>query len=165
MGVYYMNKFRALAVALLSIAGGILYRMGGAAGYNTKYRDFGIPTCMVLLMLAFGQWQPLSLLGLFLSFGAVFGAQTSYFKRKGENAKWFNWLLTGIAYSLAMFPLVLAQSFANISGLHTHWLGFGIRTFVCSGLTVLVSQVFGNVVFEENSRGIVEILTLPLLFI
>lgn len=161
------NIIKSASTLILSIFGGILYRMGGAAGYNTKFRDFGIPTCMVALMLIFGQYtHPVDFI-LIICWGAVFGVQTTYWKRKGEDARWYNWLITGFFYSIAMLPLVVAQNWPGvvISGLHTHYIGLGLRTFVCTGLTVMWSEWADDAVIEENGRGFIEIVTLPLLFI
>lgn len=163
-----MPKWIQNIIALIggTVLGGILYRMGGAAGYNTKFRDFGIPTVAVFVFLFFC-WPnlDLTLLSLILTWGAIFGVQTTYWKKKGEDAKWYNWAFTGLGYSVCWLPTVIVQSIWPSSSLHTHWIGFGLRTFVCTGFTVMVSEMFGNVVFEENGRGWVEILTIPILFI
>ncbi len=155
-----------ISLIVATILGGIAYRMGGAAGYNTKFRDFGIPTIAILVFLIFC-WPHynLAFLSLILTWGATFGVQTTYWKKKGTDSKWWNWLLTGLGYSICWIPTVIALSIWPSVGLNTHWLGFGIRSFVCTGLTVSVSQFFGNVVWEENARGWVEIITVPLLFI
>lgn len=163
-----MKKWIKDTIALIvgSIVGGILYRMGGAAGFNTKFRDFGIPTVQTGVFLFFVypnfDW---TLLALVLCWGATFGAQTTYFKKKGTDAKWYNWLLVGLAYSICWCPIVIAQAIWPPATLHTHWLGFGIRTFVCTGLTIMASELIGKDVIEENVRGIIEVLTLPILFI
>ena len=161
------TKIRAIGTLALSVVGAILYRMGGAAGFNTKFRDFGIPACMVGVMISFGQFKHWTDLFLILCFGAVFAVQTTYWKKKGTEAKWYNWLFTGLGYSLAMAPIVVAQNWPGMAvpGLHTHYLGFGIRTVACTALTVIWSVKVGNAVWEENGRGFIQIVTLPLLFI
>lgn len=163
-----MKKWLKNSISLIvgTIAGGVLYRMGGAAGYNTKFRDFGIPTVAVFVF-CFWCWPKydLTFLSLILTWGAIFGAQTTYWKKKGVDAKWWNWALTGLGYSICWLPTVIAQGIWEPTGLHANWIGFGIRTVVCTGLTVAVSEFFGNVVYEENGRGWVEIITVPLLFI
>lgn len=157
---------KALATLATTVVGSILYRMGGAAGYNTKFRDFGIPTVQVIQFLVWRMptynWTDLS---LFLTFGATFGVQTTYWKKKGTDGKWYNWLLTGLGYSVCWLPTVLSQNIWPPAGVHCHWLGFGIRSVVCTCFTVLVSQLIGKDVMEENARGWTEVLTLPLLFI
>jgi hypothetical protein len=149
-----------LAVITLSVVAAILYRMGGAGDpYNTKCRDIGIPVCVsiVLLFLFPSLLHSVRFFGaLAITFGLVLGAQTTYWKKKGTDAKWFNWAFTGAGYSLALFPI------AWVTG---RWLGFGIRSIVLTGLTVLWSQLMDNVVWEECGRGALEIVTLPLLLI
>lgn len=163
-----MNKWfkNSLSLIIGTIFGGVLYRMGGAAGYNTKFRDFGIPTVAVLVFLVW-VWPhyDLTFLSLILTWGACFGVQTTYWKKKGTNSTWWNWLLTGLGYSLCWLPTVISQYIWRPSGLHAHWIGFGIRTIACTWATMWVSEFFGNVVYEENGRGWVEVMTVPLLFI
>lgn len=165
-----MKKWLKNTLSLIvgTLLGGALYRLGGAAGYNTKFRDFGLPTVAVLVFLAWC-WPhyDLTFLSLILTWGTIFAAQTSYFKKKGTDAKFYNWIFVGLAFSVAWLPTVIAQNIPNHVpvGLHSHWLGFGIRSILCTGLTVLVSEVIGKDVWEENARGWVEIVTVPLLFI
>lgn len=161
-------------IALVPLCG-LLYRMGGAAKtgkwydfmLNTKTRDFGVPTCLVALFLAW-TWPgwDITLLSLILTWGAVFGAQTTYWKR-GPNSRWYNWLFTGMGYAAAWVLTVVAQNIPGHvpGGIHATWLGFGCRFIVLSGITVMVSEIFGNAVWEENARGAAEAFTLPLLFI
>lgn len=165
---------KVVSTLLLTFLAGVLYRLGGAAKTgkwydflcNTKARDFGIPTVAILLYCCWVfpsfHWYDLSLI---LTWGAIFGTQTTYWKKKGQDAKWYNWLFTGLGYSIAWLPTVLAHVFLAREGLHVHLLGFGIRTFICTAGTVFFSELFDNVVYEENARGEVEVLTIPLLFI
>ena len=113
----------------------LLYRLGGwGHGFNTKVRDLGTPFCMIGYMILSGCWNG----WLILCFLLMFGAQTTYWKKKGSDAKWFNWLFTGLAYSLAMLPYSLATG--NISGfLIRGWLllcllSYGARLSVRLGL-------------------------------
>jgi len=148
-------------IILLSILAGLFGRMGGAGqegrdafpwlpgwAFDSKVRDAGIP----LLMLFCLPWD----WALIFCFGLMFASQTTYFKRKGTDARWFNWLFVGLAYSLCMFPYSLA-----IGNLH----GFILRSVVVIFTVVLVSEVSGDVTVEEGFRGAVQIATLPLLLI
>lgn len=141
-----------LFIPLVFLAG-VLYRMGGAAGYNTKFRDLGVPCVMIAAMSVLGHFH----WSLFICFGLLFGSLTTYFKKKGANAFWWNWLIVGLAYSLAMLPF---------TAIVTHnWLGFGLRTVVCTTAVVAWSEFVGNAVIEEWGRGAIIIATLPLLFV
>jgi len=126
--------------------------MGGASGYNTKFRDFGVPAIGILLLTILGGWHWIYI----LCFGLYFGSMTTYWKKKGTDAKWWNWLLTGLGYSLAFLP------FAITSG---HWIGFIIRTIIVSIATMVWSDEVGNPVIEECGRGFITTATLPLLLI
>ena len=145
---------RILIVLILSAIAGILYRCGGASGFNTKFRDMGIPTCVTLALLSlglfnnFGLWTIVSLIA---TFGLVFGAQTSYFKEKGTEAKWKNWLLVGLAFSCALAPI------AWVTG---KWFAWVLRLFILTGFTILWSEWQDNVVWEESGRGAAQVLTL-----
>lgn len=152
---------KILTWLIVSILAGVLYRMGGAAGYNTKVRDLGVPTIVTVYLLTLGLKASLwSFCGLvvayFIAFGLLFGALTTYWKKKGTNVHWWNWLFTGLGYSLAALPIALYTG---------HWIGFGIRCAVLTGLIVWWSETQGNVVWEEGGRGFLIIATLPLLLI
>ena len=159
----------------LVIAAGALYRLGGAGKQgkwydflaNTKARDFGIPTILIGIFLLFAFVPHWSLLALILTWGATFGVQTTYWKKKGADAKWWNWAFTGLGYSFCWLPIVIVQNIPGHvpAGVHSQWLGFFIHLVVCTGLTVMVSELIGKDVWEENARGWVQALTLPLLFI
>ncbi len=150
---------------LVTILSSCLYRLGGASKEgnwydflcNTKVRDFGVPLCGILLMvLLYHNYGWKILLSYFLTFGLYFGSLTTYWKKKGTEATWKNWLMTGFGYSVAFLP------FAFVSGL---WLGFALRCVICSIATMIWSQKTGNVVWEECGRGVIANGTLLLLLI
>lgn len=136
-------------------ASAVLYRMGGMGGegrlkypnlpkwfFDSKIRDLGLPTLMTAYYLSTRQlhWS------LFICFMLMFGSLTTYWKRKGSDAKWFNWLFTGLGYSICMLP------FAISSG---HYWGFIIRCLVVTATTVLWSQLIGKDWLEEGGRGFI----------
>ncbi len=141
-----------LGCALLAA---ILYRLGGCI--QTKIRDLGVPTVFCFLMWKLGAitgfWTGIALLPCFL---ALFGSLTSYFKKKGTDAYWWNWALVGL---LTAFSAIF---YAWASG---HWLGFGIRLVVNTLLITLWSEWIGNVTIEEGGRGFFIIVTVPLLLL
>jgi hypothetical protein len=143
--------FKILLLILASVASALLYRLGGAKGYNTKYRDAGcsIVSCIMLGYLVGWHWT------LILVFGATWGSLTTYWKRT-PNAKWYNWLMTGAMYSVAVLPYCIAEG---------HWLGFASRTIILGTTTMLWSELNSNAVWEETGRGALLILTLPLLLV
>jgi hypothetical protein len=143
-----MNTILILFSAPLSA---ILYRMGGAKGYNTKFRDVGCSLISTLLLgfLFFWHWS------LILVFGLTWGSLTTYWKRSPK-AYWYHWLLTGIMYSVATLPFVFFMG---------DWVGFVVRTLTLGLLTCAWSELIDNDVVEELGRGAFIVLTLPLLFV
>jgi len=125
---------------LLVVASAVLYRMGGADGYNTKFRDFGCPLSAVASAWLIGlqHWS------LVISFGLLFGAMTTYWKRKGEDARWYNWLMTGFMYAMAFIPTVWFLS---------RFEAFVYFAAFLSIATMIWSEMASDVVWEECGRG------------
>lgn len=137
---------------VLSVLAGILGRMGGDKRFHTTFRDSGVPTCMILYMTLTGHFH----WSLILCYGAMYGVCTTYFKKKGTDSKWYNWLFVGLGFSVCMLPYVY----------FTHdWLGFAIRSAVCTAAIVAWCLAIGWDVLEEFGRYFIVIATLRLLFI
>lgn len=137
---------------LLTIACCILYRMGGADGYNTKFRDCGVPTCATLF-ICFNYFPHhisivLYILALFFSFGFVFGALTTYWDFLfGYDNYWVH----GFVVGLAMFPLVMVTG---------HWWMFALRCLILAIWSGVWSLIWKWDVAEEGGRFIPFIPTL-----
>lgn len=101
----------------LAILSGVFGRMGGAEGYNTKWRDWG---CSLIVILAL-----LIISGIHLQFWWVYasifllswGAFTTYWDWLfGKDTLWFSGLVVGIAAAPALFidlglwPIVLIRA-------------------------------------------------------
>ena len=135
----------------LSIVSAVLYYFGGER--HKQIRRFGCPIVALLtlwLLGVQGAWW-----AWIIAFGANYGVMTSYFKGDAEDCKWYHWLITGIAYSLAMFPFVI---WGNV-----HWVWFLLRTVSLGLLTMLLSEKFNWVVIEAGGRGFLYNITLALL--
>lgn len=143
---------QTILVIIVSAFAGAAYRSGGSGLYPRYFRELGAAIALIISMIILGHWH----WTVILCAGALYGLETTYFKKKGTDAKWWNWMCVGIAFSIAVLPLVIAQHL---------WIGFWIRTVVCTGLTVLWCETNGNVVWEEGGRGVIPIITLPLLLI
>jgi hypothetical protein len=143
---------------IVSAVAGLLYRLGGVGKpYDTKFRDMGVPFVgIVLLLIIYPHYSLKYIIAYLLTFGLYFASMTTYWKRKGSDAKWWNWLLTGLGYSLAFLP------FAIVSG---EYFGFCLRLVLCSVATMIWSEKIDNVVWEEFGRGVICTATLPLLLI
>ena len=140
-----MNPIFLILEVLLVAASAILYRMGGAAGYNTKFRDFGCPTVAVLSAMIIGlcHWS------LAISWLVCFAVMTTYWKRKGQDASWYHWWTTGLMYAVAFLPV--AYFLSRIEA-------FVFFTIFLSTATAIWSSLVSNVVWEECVRGAILIL-------
>ena len=139
-----------LCIVLAGIISGILYRIGGSGKFNTKIRDLGVPTIMIGYFILMGHFH----WSLLICFLLMFGSLTTYFKKKGTDAEWWNWLLVGLAYSISMLPFVIANG---------NYIGFLERAAVVTIFTTLWSEFNGNAVQEELGRGFIITSTLCLL--
>lgn len=143
---------KALIILLISSCGGIAYRCGGSGNFARWFRPVGIALCVMLAMWILGLWH----WSVIVCAGASAGLSTTYFKKKNTDASWLNWAFVGLAFSLAMLP------WAYFSG---HWLGFGLRTVVCTAGITLWSIFIGFDILEELGRGFIVISTLAFLLI
>ena len=138
--------------SVLVVASAVLYRMGGSDKYDTKWRDLGVPLCSVLALTVLSYWHWV----LCIYYLLLFGSLTTYWKKQGTDADWWNWSLTGFFYGLSVAPYVF------VSG---HWLGFGLYVAFVTIAVTLWSELIKNSVWEENGRGAIIVLGLPLLLI
>ena len=145
-----------LLLILLSIIGGILYRLGGIGKpWNTKVRDLGVPVCGLFAMklLGFSYSWP-----LFISSLLLFPALTTYWKKinkwfgdTDENCHYYNWLVHGLVCGLAYLPMCFAGvSIASII----------IRALLLGMCTMVWSEVIDKVEWEESGRGFLIIISL-----
>ena len=151
---------RILIILGTSILGGILYRLGGKEGFNTRYRDIGVPLCICALLGLLGGlnglWQWLS---LFPCFFLQWGALTTYryFLPKPKDYSWYHYAMHGSFVSLAIFPYSLATG---------HWIVFGLRVILCTiGLSSWYFIAKWNDDLHEWGRGFILTLTTPLLLL
>lgn len=97
-----------------------------------------------------------------ISFILTLGSLSTYHKwlnklfgKTTEDSWWFNWLAYGLGIGLAILPV----TFLGIS-----WYLIVLRAIVL-GLAMMVwSELNDNAVWEECGRGVLIILTLPILF-
>lgn len=173
-----IGALRAVLAFLLAIAGGVAYRMGGSGRYARFWRELGQGIAYILDMLILNlvtlAWQPIA--GIILGFGICW-AESTYFKRSGTDAKWWNWALVGAVFGVIPLPYCILTG--------SHWVGFGIRMPVCILGTVWWQQALsqevcndinailvkmnkpkiGKDVTDEFGRGFINVVTLPLLLI
>ena len=119
-----------------TLAGG-LYRMGGDKTYETKFRDIGVPL-VICLSMPF-HWS------LGICFLLSFGSMTTYWK-KGPDAKWWNWALTGFFYTVAFLPyFYLTNTLSN-------WL---LCCVTVTSLVTIWSEFIDLDWLEEFGRGFI----------
>lgn len=134
---------------IITVVGGVLYRLGGKKGFDTKFRDVGVSLCICLILVIYGHldnlWQWLSLIP---TFGLQWGALTTYryFLKKPADYKWYHYALHGLMVSLAAFPFMLS---ANCP------LMFSIRAVSCAFVVGFWSHFVSWDELEEWGRGIV----------
>jgi hypothetical protein len=129
------------------------YRFGGSANGQRWVREVGVGIAEFgFLTLFFGfHWIGLLILG-------TVWVETTYFKIKGTDAQWVNWLLVGISFALVPLPWIIADGH--------HWIGFAIRAlFIIPFTTILCTFFGGNVQWSEGLRGGMQICSLLLLLL
>ena len=133
-----------LLTLLFSAVSAVLYRLGGIGKpFNTKVRDFGAPIVALIQLHIMGIHLPI--LYQIISFFAMFGALTTYCKiGKQTDVYWYNWLLTGLLYSVSCILVPV----------YTHqWLAFMFRSIFLITATCLWSIFINNDTLEESGRG------------
>ncbi len=126
-----------LSILGASLLCGILGRMGGAKGFNTKYRDLGIPLIATLLLLFLGIRNPLA---LFLSFGLMFAASTTYWDFLFG---YDNFYAHGFFIGIATLPIAVVIQ---------HWFGFFCMVTLYTIWMGLWSKIIRWDVAEEFGR-------------
>ena len=134
------------------ILSGIFGRMGGSDKHGTLWRDIGVPLCVVICCGVFFGWH----WTLIISFGLLWGSMSTYFKRKGQPVRWWNFLIMGFAFNLALLPYIWAQGL---------WFGFGLRSLILPLAVMGWCVLIGDAVLEEFGRYALIVITLPLLFL
>lgn len=138
----------------LVVASAIFYRLGGRGGAwwgNTKMRDLGVPLCCMTLLTLLVGWSWWNLASCIILSGAL----TTYWKTT-PTARWWNWALTGLGYSLAMLPAFYGAGHAWT------WVAY---TLMLTTFTTIWSEVQDNVVWEECGRGAAILAFLPVIAI
>jgi len=139
--------WKVLSIMGLSTLSSILYRMGGAEKWNTKWRDIGVPIVGFCTMLILGVRAPWFI--HLISWGAYFGALTTYWDIVfGDDNFYFH----GFACAFAYVFYALYTEF---------WFPFIIRFLTCAfligGLNWAVNKwkVKKSDLVEELSRGFI----------
>jgi len=134
-------NIKKITFFLLTILGSIFYRLGGLKGFDTKFRDLGVPTVGLVVMLLLGikvmWWVHL------LSFLLFFAALTSY-------EYWLdydNFYLHGFFTSFAYIPYAIATGM---------WLAFTLRVAIAT-VSIGLLNYFANKYSWKHSDWIEEL--------
>ena len=84
---------------------GILWRIGGMAGWSKGYRRFGVPGAIMLNVLLMQNWLGLISIPLLIASFCIGYGETSKLSLLFES-KYLVRLLCGLAYSLAAVPIL-----------------------------------------------------------
>jgi hypothetical protein len=142
----------------LTYLAGWLYHTGGDKN-RQLWRCTCVPIVQLLaMMLLFagylGMWQ--FWVASLISSALLAGALSTYWKKKGADALWWNWLLTGFGYAVSAFPYIFVC---------VHWYAWLSRCIVLSLAVMIWSVLVSRVSPEEGGRGGLTILSDLLLLI
>lgn len=149
-----------ITIIIITLIAGVLYRLGGKEGFNTLFRDIGVPLCFTAILGLLGAFSSLiPALCLIPSFGLLWGSLTTYkyFLPKPVDYSWWHYSLHGFFCALSAFPYVWATG---------KWVGFILRVIACSALMggwYFMSK--WNDDLHEFGRGVIIAGTVPLLLI
>ena len=153
-----------IAWLTFSILTAICYWIGGRSWGNKAVRRFGCPIFIygysALLLKNNLIQRDMLILGIGLHLIAyiitAFALSTyhDYLAPDGTSENWLCWLMTGICYGLAAFPLTWI-------GIHIYM--FLIRAVILGLVTMIWSEVNGNVHSEEFGRGFFIAASIPIL--
>ncbi len=150
--------FKLILALIISSAAAVLGRLGGSASGNRLFRILGIPSCIILMIVCILpiKWSLWLVVALALTFGAVLGATSTYFKGKNKPALWWNFALVGLVEGLALLPFVIV---------YHHWSGYFFRTVICALLVCLWDVLIGIDWLEEGGRYFIIVLSMLFLLL
>lgn len=146
--------FQIIGLILCTVLSAWGYRFGGSKNGQRWVREVAVGISEILVLTILFGWNWWSLLIM-----ATVWAMTTYFKKKGTDAKWYHWLLVGIVFALIPLPQVIAESIHHVY----LWKGFLIRSVFIIPFTCLWCTFTGDVQWSEGVRGGIQTLTLVLL--
>ena len=142
---------RSISTIILAAFCGWCWRFGGSSNGIRWVREAGTGLTLILCITLWWGWSYWYVL--------IFGAswiESTYFKSKGSDAKWYNWALCGLLYALIPLPAIIV---------HGLWVGFAWRTIILVPIITLWRTFQGNVQWSESGVGVWQIITLPILLI
>lgn len=138
-------------IALIALAAWS-YRFGGSSNGIRWVREVGVGISQIAALTIFFGWNWWGLLIM----GTTW-VQSSYFKAKGTDAKWTNWLLVGLSFAIVPLPYIIGNG--------DHWIGFLYRSIFIVPFIALWRTLITDVQWQEGVSGGVQVLSLALLLI
>lgn len=145
-----IHPIKDILTILLAAAAGWAFRFGGSSHGIRFVRELGVGVTEVAGLYIWAGWTFYSIPIVGLAF-----LESTYFKAKGSEAKWYNWLLCGLLYSCICLPVVIAC--------HLHWYAFLLRLIFLTPIITLWRTFQGDVQWSEAGAGVWQIITLLLL--
>jgi hypothetical protein len=105
---------------------GLFGRMGGAKGYDTKWRDLGCPAVFLAAFFWYFGWAPAFWWAYLAAFVLMFGALTTYWDEVfGYDNMWFSGAVVGVAAVPLLFvvPSLIWVFLARVFFLALWWGG------------------------------------------
>ena len=137
---------------LLILLSGLFYYLGGQGGawYKRSWiRDYLCPIIVCAFLAHSGFWHK----SLFICYPLMVCALSTYWKKKGTDAQWYNWFLHGLGIGLALIPY----------GIYIHSLNAILCRAIILGISMAVwSHFIHKDWLDEGGRGSLIIATLYL---
>jgi hypothetical protein len=131
-----------------SLICGLFYYLGGQGGawYKSSWiRDYICP--LIIIACLPYHWS------LWVCYPLTIGALSTYWKKKGTDAQWYNWFLHGLGIGLALIPY----------GIFIHAISAVLCRAIILGISMAVwSHFIHKDWLDEGGRGSLIIATLYL---
>jgi hypothetical protein len=144
-------------ISIIDVVAGILYRMGGSGNWPRQARLVGVPLLAAISLWILAGWNWWLLLCIPLMIASI----STYWKRKGEDAHFINYLFHGLGIAIAMLPYSIATH---------HYVGFGIRGLLLPIAIALWATKMNRPILwwradvvSEFGRGFLIAATMPIL--
>jgi hypothetical protein len=138
---------RILYTIALAAASGVLNRMGGAAGWDTKWRDAGVPLCSVAFFTMWYGWSWFLIAVIPLQWASL--SSYRYWMPKPKDYGFKHYALHGFFCGCAALPVAVYTG---------HWWLWLARAVVIGLLVGAWSRFASKDIVEEFGRGVIILL-------
>lgn len=142
---------KVIATVFIAAFCGWAWRFGGSKNGIRWVREAATGASLILALTTWYGWS----IWYIPIMGFAF-IESTYFKSKGSDARWYNWMFCGMLYAVIPLPAVIVSHL---------WVGFVVRSIVLIPVITLWRTFQGNVQWSEAGVGVWQIITLPLLMV